>query len=150
MSIYVVKDYVLDSWQHRSVRGADRDLTGERCDDLLLALAREEHVPLVSNEGYSLAGVSSANPRGLRAKGCRAGVPVLTPREFWSGHISDGRACRDFLARFDAETPKYLAGKGHSTEHTNAVNLRRGILRHIFFGETSNGRVVRVRHPLVG
>jgi hypothetical protein len=150
LSIYVVKDYVLDSWDHRSVRGADKNLTGERCDDLLLALAREERAPLVTNEGYSLSGVSSATPRGLRAKGLRAGVRVLTPRDFWSGAISDGRACRQFLARFDSETPKYLAGKGHPKEHTNAVNLRRGILRHLFFGETSDGPVLRVRHPLAG
>src|SRR5262245_52414048 len=101
--VWFVKDYVLDGWHDGIVPGIDTGLKGGECDDLLVELCRVSRIPLITNEGYTLAGVSAANAKGLRAKAVTAGVSVYTPRQFWSGKIGPGSACRQFLTRFDKQ-----------------------------------------------
>lgn len=147
MTVYFVIDYVLDGWNSaidHSASGSDLGLEGEECDDQLIKLAQKYCVPLITNEGYSISGVSSTDPKKIRAKCIAAGVPVYTPRQFWRGKIGEGAACRKYLERLDAVAPKYL--KGHTSDAgPAAVQIRRNILRHIFYGHTADGRVLPVR-----
>jgi hypothetical protein len=144
LSIYFVKDYVLDRWNAATIPDVDANLDGSACDDKLIELAKKHRAPLVSNEGYSLRGVSSADPKKIRAKAIAQGVAVFTPRQFWQRTIGE-RACKKFLTRFDAQAPRYLRGQGHSEAARKAVSMRRAILRHVFFGETSTETRVPVR-----
>lgn len=144
LSIYFLSDYVLDRWDSRVEPGSDAGLSGEACDDKLVEMALRHRAPLITNEGYSIRGVSADEPRKLRAKASARGVPVFTPRQFWMGKMGE-RATRKFLARFDAQAPKYLRGQGNSVAAQNAVRMRRALLHHVFFGATANGGRVPVR-----
>ncbi len=139
LSIYFVKDYILDRWRGCYVRGSDDNIKGNACDDRLLDLAEQHRAPLITNEGYSVNGISNDEPGKLRAKAHKRGIKVYTPRQFWDGHMGE-RATKKFMARFDAMAPKYLQGQGRRPAAVRAVDLRRGILSHIFLGETDDGR----------
>jgi hypothetical protein len=135
--IWFVKDYVLDRWYEGFVPGIDTGLKGSDCDDLLVELCCASHVPLITNEGYTLAGVSASNPKGLRAKALAAGVSVYTPRQFWSGRIGPGSACRQFLKRFDKQARRFLHGFQRGTPVVGTLGHMQGYYAHVFFGLTS-------------
>lgn len=58
---------------------------GNRADAELLRLAKRDDLPIVTNEGYTLAGLSDFKPDGsksLRGLAHDAGVKVYSPREY--------------------------------------------------------------------
>lgn len=85
-----------------------------------------------------LAGVSAANPKRLRAKALAAGVRVYTPRQFWSGKIGAGSACRKFLRRFDRQAQRFLHGFARGSPVADTLRDMRGYYGHVLFGFTSN------------
>ncbi len=135
--VWFVKDYILDRWNSLSGRDANGELKGNDCDDLLLETSRLARLPLITNEGYTPSGISAADPKKLRAKAIAAGVPVYTPRQFWSGKINPKRASRKFLARMDAKAPKFLKGHTRSPQVAKTLDVMRGIYQFILFGLTS-------------
>lgn len=142
ISIYFVKDYVLNRWNDKYEPNSDAGLSGEDCDNKLLDLAALHRAPLITNEGYTVDGVTDASPTKLRRKGKKRSILVQTPREFWTGKMGE-RACKKFITRFDSQAPKYLRDQGRSAAATRAVDIRRAFLMHVFFGIASNDRAHR-------
>lgn len=135
LSIYLLKDRVLDRWDGRAPADSDRGLTNHQGDDLLLHLARKYGAPLITNEGYSLQGVSDLKKDKLRFRAKEQGIEVHTPREFWGGRMGE-RACRKFLARYDRVVPRFLRRQNNAAGALEAVRFRRGFLDHVFYGHT--------------
>lgn len=152
LSIYLLKDHVLSLWRNDVLPDRDADIKGDGCDDLLLELARDHRAPLITNEGYSLQGVSIADKTKLRARALDAGLEVRTPREFWTRRVgaqTEPERCDRFLARFDRVAPKFIQSQKSKDRIAaqRAVEFRRGVLRHVLYGETSDGRTLPVLPP---
>lgn len=140
-----VRPYVLDRW-NVLLDDSDAGLVGRQCDDKLLELAKEHSAPLITNEGYSIDGVSSNDPKKLRARGAAKQLRVFTPREFWQGQMGD-RAWRRFLKRFTDAAPKFIKREAHPEAMEKALGEYHSILRHVFFGKTSTGDRLPVKLP---
>lgn len=142
LSIYLQKDLVLSNWV-ALMENVDEGLVGSKADAALLDLCRKYRAPLITNEGYSVAGVSDSH--GLRAKAISAGIRVFTPRQYWSGKIGE-TSTRKFLARYDAVSKRFVRRQNSTSAVKDAVSLRRAILQHVFFGHTK-GATLPVRLP---
>lgn len=143
LSFALQHKFVLNRW-NMVFEDEDATLRGNGCDDELVKLAQKYGVPLVTNEGLTMDGVDDVR---LRSKALAARVPVFTPRQFWSGRISETAAAKKFCERFDAKARKLVRRNGNSRASVNAVRVRKALLQHIFFGRTSDGTKVPVRPP---
>lgn len=88
ISLYVHKlGDALPGWRFASDDSAPKDRTGGDLDDWYVARAREHGVPLISNEGWTTAGLVESKSRGIRRKAAAQGVAVFTTKEFllWRG-----------------------------------------------------------------
>ena len=117
----------------------DAGLRGTACEDLLLKLARNYAVPLITNEGLQTDGaIDEGDPRKLRAKGRRAGLRVLTPREFWTPHISRTKARRDFLKRYEEQALRWVKHHSKPEAANQCARSWRGFFEHVSWGRTSD------------
>jgi len=133
------KDRALADWTPRVSSQGDEGLAGEACDDYLVQVAKLNHVPLVTNEGYSPRGIDDAH--GLRRKARDAGVGVFTPREYWLGKINPKRAARRFIHDFREGVPRYLRqNASNATALAEAFSWIDGYFHHILYGIAADGR----------
>jgi len=142
---WFVKDYLLPDWNMNipTEPGGER---GNAADAALVALARQASVPLITNEGYTAAGIVDEK---LRKRAKEAGVEVFAPREFYDGKMDETAETEAFLERWASEAPRYLEqhrnefGRDKSDE---LLAIICGLYRHVLLGETEGGAErVRVR-----
>ena len=78
--IHYVQDFVLRRWRSVVRKDVDATMKGTACDDLLLKLASEYGVPLITNEGLSPDG--EVTPGKLIDRATRQGSAAFTPAQF--------------------------------------------------------------------
>jgi hypothetical protein len=141
--VHFVRDYVLPDWNH-TMPTEPGDAASNAADRLLVETAKLSGLPLITNEGYTPAGIVNERMRKLALDD---GVLTFTPREFYQGKIDEAEEAGGFLRRFREQAPGYLEArrnelgpdKGHEV-----MSFMDGYFRHIFFGETE-GRKTPVR-----
>jgi rRNA-processing protein FCF1 len=145
--IWFVRDYVLPDWEMRMPKEPGNERSNE-ADQALIRYAKELNLPLITNEGYTQAGIVD---RGLRLEAKKAGVQVFTPKEFYTDKIeAEDIDAEAFLSRFREQAPRYI--EDHHRKHgpdklPELLTLIFGVYRHIFRGETE-GRSTPVRVAL--
>lgn len=144
LSIYLIKERVLERWHDGVEAGCDDAMRGTACDDKLLELSARYSAPLVTNEGHSPDGISDEHPKKLRRRALDRRIDVRTPRQFWSGKLDEDTACQQFLARVEAAVPGFVGAQSHRDAAQVAVSLYRRVLRHILLGETSSEDILRI------
>ncbi len=136
--IHFVKDHVLPGWDAQIPTTPD-GFTSNKADAALLSAARIHGLPLITNEGFTPAGIES---KGLRKRAAAEGVWVGTPREFLvQRDFDEASAIEGFLARFRAHAPAYVASRRDRSGEVLSWVL--GYFRHVLRGETE-GRDVPV------
>lgn len=133
MSIWFLKERVLRNWDDRAKH--EGDIRGGACDDALLALALENHCPLVTNEGVKTDG-SVDDSHGLRSKARSAGAVVFSPREFWTSRQNESEATTAILSQIDQCAVGFVVEQRFSAAGCNAVIARRAFARYVLLGET--------------
>lgn len=107
---HFVLPHVVPGWKACGFEGVPPNLKGRDIDDFLLAAAKEERIPLITNEGNGLNGVSSDDPKKLRRKAIEAGVQVFTPAQFLrTSGVDYRRSSQEFLTAYDRQLPKFEA-----------------------------------------
>lgn len=95
---HLVHDYVTPGW-NAVISSRDATTVGEATDTVLVEMAAQHHLPLISRD-----------QRSLRRKAERAGVSQYTPEEFAATlGFSYGEARDRFFQRYDAGVLPYLA-----------------------------------------
>ncbi|HEY3816952.1 MAG TPA: hypothetical protein VGL81_07275 [Polyangiaceae bacterium] len=79
--------------------------TGTNADTFHIACAKDNGIPLVTNEGFSETGYK---PGKIVRRAAREGVRGVLPRDFYAGHIIEADEIDAFLRRFREEAPNYL------------------------------------------
>jgi len=82
--------------------------SGNDADRLLVEIAKEHGLPLITNEGYSMNGIVDEK---LRKRAQDAGVQVFTPREFCQGKLDETEEISAFLQRFREQAVRYLEAR---------------------------------------
>jgi hypothetical protein len=127
--LHFVMDHLLEGWTH-TVDSIPANVSSNAADRFLIAAAKEHGVPLITNEGYSKAGIANKKMRALASD---EGVAAFSPREFISGEIDEISASASFLARFCEEAP------GHFRDHDQeGLTWIEGYYRMILLGEASS------------
>lgn len=126
--VHFVKDYVLGNWnacfatpkagweKFVSVELLSTELrtpghpelttpTGTNADTFHIACAKDNGIPLITNEGFSETGYKSGK---IVKRAAREGVRGMRPCDFYAGHINEADEIDAFLNRFRDEAPKYL------------------------------------------
>lgn len=129
---HFVKDYIFPNWHLGFFNEVDdSNLRGDGCDDAYLRVAKQQGLPLVTDEGNSPKGLRDENNRGkrnLRGKAKDTDVQVFTPGEFWRNRALDpARATHLFFERFDLHRAEYVRSRGIVDDNIDALldNLRR-------------------------
>lgn len=117
--LWFVRERLLAGWDAKMLT---TDAKGNDADDLLLAYAKENSVPLITNEGYTATGINRKNRMQRLAK--EAGVTIVKAVEFCRDDIDSQDEARAFLRAFREETPRYL--KHYLKRHSKG---RQGIHR---------------------
>lgn len=116
-----VKDVVLCEWDARA--DADRDPRGGEADSLLLTKAQALGLPLITSDGP------------LAKKASAVGVEVWKPGEYWQRNLRDPEASkRRFLARFQAEAPRWLRAPGREAEWAKMLPQFYDLYRYMLLG----------------
>ena len=103
--VHFVKESLLPDWMPLAPTEPGTE-AGNQADAALVAYARDNALPLITNEGYTMTGVVDAKMRKLARE---AGVAVFAPREFYAGKLVEDDEIEAFLQRFRDEAPGYLA-----------------------------------------
>jgi hypothetical protein len=124
--IWFIRDHVLTNWVPGFIREIDDTaMRGDACDDEYLALARNNELPLITDEGNTEAGlreVTRNGKRNLRGRAHDAGISVFTPGEFWRVRGLDPVvASKSLLERFDRQRPKYVASRPFDDDGIDAA-----------------------------
>lgn len=136
--VYFVKDHVLPDWQPMMVKGAD-DMAND-ADRFLIDLAKRESLPLITNEGYTAAGLAE---KKMRKKAKADGVAVFTPREYLGHCVDEDELVEQFLSRFQARARGYLIEREQTLgkdETENVLGHMFGFYRFVLRGELANGQ----------
>jgi hypothetical protein len=112
-------------------------------DGHLLEIARENGLPLITNECYSPEGIDERTDNSRRRKKLRhraraAGVQVFTPREFWDGKIDAEAEAEDFLRRFREAAPAYAAAHSRPDIARNSLDALNALYNHVLLGYTAS------------
>jgi hypothetical protein len=137
-----IKDRTLSNWNPVFFNPGDHGLTGNRADDYIVQIAKDNTVPLISNEGFSPQGVDDLH--GIRGKARATGADVKTPREYWEGKVNPKRASRRFIADFRNAVPRIIRRVPNAAVVAKALSWIDGYFQHIFFGIAAD-RVSRLR-----
>jgi hypothetical protein len=93
--IYFVVDELLSGWtQQMQVT----DARSNAADDLLLAYAKENSLPLITNEGYSPTGID--HRKRMRKRAMAVGVTLVRAADFYRDEIDERAEADAFLDRF--------------------------------------------------
>jgi hypothetical protein len=115
--IHYIKDYCLPDWSEISDTQLGLAAKGTDCDTILLEVARDNGIALVTNEGNNVDGVDDSH--GLRGRARAAGVRVFTPGEYVATlGVSFPKASVAFAERFKTRQAEYLA-KRPIGDHAN-------------------------------
>ena len=110
--IHFVKDFVLPNWRPSIVAPKDEKPTGNAADAWLVAYAKEQGFPLVTNEGFKPTGYVEGK---IVKRAREAGVEVFTPRDFYEGKMDVESEIDAFLQRFRDGAREYLRGRTDKT-----------------------------------
>jgi hypothetical protein len=114
------------------------ELEGNAADDWLLSKAIGERLPLITNEGNSINGLSgrSKGKANLRGRARAEGAAVFTPGEFLEmNHFDFEGEGRAFLRSFDDAVPGYLDGREDREAAEETLGYLRGLYAYVFFDE---------------
>lgn len=142
--VHYVKDNVLPDWVITCPANGEEEPTGNGADTLLVEHAKRYGVPLISHEGVTAKGVDPKS--GIRKKAKRAGVEVLTPREFY-GDMDELLHSAVFLQRYDNGAEAHVRATSHPEILRDSMLWLRGYYRHIPYGVTVEGAPLPVRLP---
>lgn len=135
---HFVKEEVLFGWFAGYVPENDKGLVGDKADDHLLAYAKQNGLPLITNEGFRVRGVKDQK---LRKRAKAEGVAVFSPKEFYEGRMDEQAEIWAFFKRFADRAPIYIDQHNRLNGQTNvrdALHRLDGVYRHILFGETKD------------
>ena len=130
--LHFVRDYILQNWEIR-FPGEEDGQKGNAADAALLMFAKEHNIDLITNEGFTPAGIVDEKLR-LMAK--REGVQVFTPREYWEGKIDPDMVAIKFLEGFSCAAPKYCAQAENPNVAEDSLLMMQGYYEHILLGIT--------------
>ena len=135
--LHFVKDYVLPNWNPTMPTEPGTE-SGNDADRALIEHARVHGVPLITNEGYTPAGIVDD---GMRRRARDAGVHVFAPIELYRGRINEAEEIEAFLRRFREQVPRYLEARRREIGEDNFHRVLEwvyGYYRLILFGETAD------------
>ncbi len=125
MIIHFVRDQVLAGWTMANFTEVPEDVASDEADDMLLALAIREVVPLITHEGHTIEGIRDTNKGkpNLRGKAKTAGVEVYTPHEYVEklGIVAELEG-RDFLDCFRSKRSAYQGVPGQKEQTAKLMN----------------------------
>lgn len=144
--VWFVKDHILPDWNAAFVERNDAGLKGTSCDTVLLDVACENGLPLITNEGFGVDGVNDATlkAKSLRARANAAGVEVYTPREFFSGKLDEQKTIEEFLHAFNQRAPAYVAQHEHPHVAKDSLLWILPAYEHVLLGTVKDGPPVQV------
>lgn len=132
--VHFVREQVIPGWK-AGQPPVPKGLRGNAADRWLLDYAKENDLPLITNEGYGPNGVEALK---LRKRALDAGVRVCTPREFYSGRFTDEEAAaRAFIQRFRRRAQEYVDEQEKPEVMARTMEAMDGYFHHILFGETA-------------
>jgi hypothetical protein len=134
--LHFVKDYVLPNWNPTMPTAPGTEAKND-ADKALVEHARARGLPLITNEGYSQAGIVE---EGMRRFAREAGVQVFAPREFYQGKIDEAEEIEAFLRRFREQVPRYIEVRRREVGEDNfhlVLEWVHGYYRLILLGESA-------------
>ena len=137
--IHFVKQRVLPGmpWPDKFPDEPD-DLRGGEADNWLLSKAIIQGLPLITNEGNSIDGLSGSPKakKKLRHRAHASDVAVYTPGEFLHlNHFDFPQEGREFLRAFDDAVPGYLEGRGDRKAAEELLGSLRWLYAYVLFDE---------------
>lgn len=145
MSIYLQKERLLSQWNDLSfVEGL---ATGASCDDVLLAVAEQLKVPLITNEGFFSTAGKKRSKRMLPSKAQALGVHTVSPRDYWSTRQTESQAIAAIRTQFDESAVRFLIHHDNSDAASRAVILRRAFLEYVLTGDARSSSALNVHAP---
>jgi hypothetical protein len=138
--VHFVKEYLLRHWRASFVPDNDLGVKGNGADRLLLDFAKENKIPLITNEGSTPDGIRGQK---LRDRASEEGVAVFTPGEYIAGKLDEEIAARSFLEAFRRLAPRYIARHPKPQVAKKSLLLLLGFYEHVLLGITE-GRTSRV------
>lgn len=131
---------LLPGWRIGCVDGT-QGVCGNRADDLLLDLAIQENVPLITNEGWGETKLQATKKKGaLRKKAKDQDHPVFTSFELLLDRGADlSQLANEFLSRWDDLAPTYIEThqakfRYRTGELENLIGERRDLYEWRLFG----------------
>jgi hypothetical protein len=131
--VHFVKDYVLPDWSPTMPTEPGSEASNE-ADRALVAYAKDNGLPLITNEGNTPDGIIDEKMRKLARD---AGVAVFAPFEFYDGKINETEEVDAFLARFRHEAPRYLSARNERDEMWKVLQWIEGYYRMVLRGEVA-------------
>ncbi len=123
---------LLEGWA-AVIELSDMPLSGNAADEALVDYAINHNVPLITNEGYGIGGVS---PTKLRKKAKDRGVEVYTPKEYVAERkLDEDAAATSFIDSYRKNAPRYFRSAPHPKVMEDSMLYTLGYFRHVFFGE---------------
>jgi hypothetical protein len=154
MIIHFVSGYVLSGFRLVSWNDEPAGLRGNAADEWLVARAKADGIPVITEEGNGLLG-RRAGGKGLRERAARLGVPVFTPAEYLSTlRVDASKGARDFMRTFERTLPQYVAERGARGDEKELAAIAEhleGTYRLVLLGEVADelGNVPRASWPTV-
>lgn len=135
-----VNDRLWSGWQSSQSDPLTLE-AGNDVDQALVNFAAERRLPLITNEGFTPDGYEE----GKIAKRAKAkGVAVKFPKDVYRG-MDEEVAITDFLDRFVALAPNFIKERQRPDLVEDALQNVYRYYRHVLLGESSLGRLVKVR-----
>jgi hypothetical protein len=107
LNIRLVHELTLTRWVRGRIEPIESECAGTDIDNIILDYAAKVAVPLLTNEGNTIAGPVDTNAKrmpNLRGKAKQRGVAVFTPKEYLLGQGFDiASEARKFYDAFIAE-----------------------------------------------
>lgn len=138
--VHFVKDYVLPDWSPTMPTEPGSEASNE-ADRALVAYAKDNGLPLITNEGNTPDGIIDEKMRKLARD---AGVAVFAPCQFYDGKMNEAEEVDAFLGRFRHEAPRYLSDRNERDEMWKVLQWIEGYYRMVLRGEVA-GRDAPVR-----
>jgi tetratricopeptide (TPR) repeat protein len=134
--IHFVSDILLPIWS-KGPFGTTTPGTevGGNVDRVLLKVAKEHAIPLITNAGNRPSGVNKVK---LRALAQAEGVQVYTPAEFYRGKMDESEEIDSFLRRFVQEGREHLMRREKefgSDDSVGFMDLLLGYYRYVLLKE---------------